>query len=163
MLGLDGYQPVSAMPAITRDLSVAVSGDDDEETLGDRVRDSLGARASCVEEVQVLSATACEQLPAAAVDRLGASPGQQNLLIRVVLRDLDKTLTSEDANSPRRDLPRPAPGNALSMGGQRLIGCPARESGRSSSGYAFTEPGCWDLRAIRGSDTTNVRLRVFSR
>jgi phenylalanyl-tRNA synthetase alpha chain len=101
MLDLARYQPVSAMPAITRDMSVAVSADDDEETLGDRVRDALDADASCVEEVKVLSATACRQLPAAAIGRLGARPGQKNLLVRVVLRDLDKTLTNQAANALR--------------------------------------------------------------
>ena len=101
MLDLARYQHVSSMPAITRDLSVAVSADDDEETLGGRVRDALGADASCVEEVQVLSATACRQLSASAIGRLGAKPGQQNLLVRVVLRDLDKTLTSQAANALR--------------------------------------------------------------
>src|SRR5262249_5143655 len=35
MLDLARYQPVSSMPAVTRDLSVAVCADDDEETLGD--------------------------------------------------------------------------------------------------------------------------------
>ena len=74
MLDLARYQPVSPMPAITRDLSLAVTADDDEETLGDRVRDSLGADASCVEEVRVLSATAYRQLPASAIGRLGARP-----------------------------------------------------------------------------------------
>jgi phenylalanyl-tRNA synthetase alpha chain len=98
MLDLAAYQPVSPMPAIIRDLSVAVSGDDDEETIGGRVRDALGADAGCVEEVRVLSATVGRQLPASAISRLGARPGQQNLLVRVVLRDLDKTLTSEAAN-----------------------------------------------------------------
>jgi phenylalanyl-tRNA synthetase alpha chain len=89
------------MPAIARDLSVAVSADDDEETLGDRVRDALGADASLVEEVRVLSATAYRQLPASAIQRLGARPGQLNLLVRVVLRDLDKTLTNQAANTLR--------------------------------------------------------------
>jgi phenylalanyl-tRNA synthetase alpha chain len=98
MLGLAAYQAVSPMPAIIRDLSVAVSGDDDEETIGGRVRDALGADAGCVEEVRVLSATACRQLPASAIARLGARPGQKNLLVRVVLRDLDQTLTGEAAN-----------------------------------------------------------------
>ncbi len=95
------YQHVSLMPPITRDLSVAVWPDDDEETLGDRVRDALGADTRCVEEVQVLSATACQQLPASAISRLGAEPGQKNLLVRVVLRDLEKTLTNETANALR--------------------------------------------------------------
>ena len=98
MLDLARYQPVSVMPAITRDLSVAVSAAEDEETLGDRVRDALGADARCVEEVRALSATGYDQLPASAVARLGATPGQKNLLLRVVLRDLDAALTSQAAN-----------------------------------------------------------------
>jgi phenylalanyl-tRNA synthetase alpha chain len=101
MLGLARYQLVSSMPPITRDLSVAVCEDDDEETLGDRVRDALGAEISCVEKVRVLSATSYQQLPASAIGRLGAKPGQKNLLVRVVLRDLDKTLTNQTANALR--------------------------------------------------------------
>jgi phenylalanyl-tRNA synthetase alpha chain len=101
MRDLARYQQVSLMPPITRDLSVAVWQDDDEETLGDRVRDTLGADTSCVEEIRVLSATAYPQLPAPAIGRLGAKPGQKNLLVRVVLRDLDQTLTNQTANALR--------------------------------------------------------------
>jgi phenylalanyl-tRNA synthetase alpha chain len=101
MLDLAPYQRVSSMPAVVRDMSVAVPAGEDEETLGDRVREALGADAACVEEVRVLSATPCSQLPLAALDRLGASPGQQNLLVRVVLRDLDATLTRQAANDLR--------------------------------------------------------------
>jgi phenylalanyl-tRNA synthetase alpha chain len=101
MRDLAAYRPVSSMSPVTRDLSVAVDADQDEETLGDRVRDTLGADAPAVEEVSVLSATPYAALPAAAIRRLGARPGQQNLLVRVVLRDLDKTLTNEAANSLR--------------------------------------------------------------
>ena len=36
-----------------------------------------------------------------AARRLGARPGQQNLLVRVVLRDLEKTLANEAANALR--------------------------------------------------------------
>ena len=101
MRDLARYRPVSSMPPMTRDLSVAVAEDEDEETLGNRVRDALGTEAPCVEEVRVLSATACDRLPASAARRLGARPGQKNLLVRVVLRDLEKTLTNEAANSLR--------------------------------------------------------------
>ena len=101
MRDLARYRPVSSMPPITRDLSVAVADDDDDETLGDRVRDALGSDEPCVEEVRVLSATACDRLPAPAARRLGVRPGQKNLLVRVVLRDLEKTLTNEAANSLR--------------------------------------------------------------
>src|SRR5207302_5228052 len=63
MRDLAAYQPVSSMPPVRRDLSVAVAADDDEETLGDRVREALGADAACVEEVRVLAATAYGRLP----------------------------------------------------------------------------------------------------
>jgi phenylalanyl-tRNA synthetase alpha chain len=95
------YRPVSSMPPVTRDLSVAVDADEDEETLGDRVREALGADAPGVEEVRVLAATPYDRLPGTAARRLGARPGQKNLLVRVVLRDLEKTLTNEAANGLR--------------------------------------------------------------
>jgi phenylalanyl-tRNA synthetase alpha chain len=101
MLDLAAYRRVSAMPPVTRDLSVAVAEHDDEETLGDRVRDALGADASCVDQVSVLSSTALADLPPAATGRLGARPGQKNLLVRVVLRDLERTLTDAEANALR--------------------------------------------------------------
>lgn len=101
MLDLAPYRPVSAMPAVRRDLSVAVDAGTDDEILGDRIRDALGADADAVEDVTVLSSTAREDLPPAAAVRLGAGPGQRNLLVRVVLRRLDRTLTDEEANSLR--------------------------------------------------------------
>jgi phenylalanyl-tRNA synthetase alpha chain len=101
MRDLAPYQPVSAMPVVRRDLSVAVDPGEDDETLGDRVRDALGADADCVQEVTVLSSTACADLPEAALARLGARPGQRNLLVRVVLRHLDRTLTDGEANALR--------------------------------------------------------------
>ncbi|HEY2552248.1 MAG TPA: hypothetical protein VGI64_16895 [Streptosporangiaceae bacterium] len=101
MTGLAPYQPVSTMPAVRRDLSVAVEPGQDDETIGDRVRDSLGADADCVEQVTILSSTPCAELPEAAVRRLGARRGQRNLLVRVVLRHLARTLTDAEANELR--------------------------------------------------------------
>ncbi len=101
MLDLAPYRPVSAMPPVRRDLSIAVAVDDDEETLGDRVREALGDDADRVEEVVVLSATPYGDLSAPARVRLGARAGQKNMLIRVVLRDLAETLTDEQANELR--------------------------------------------------------------
>ena len=43
--GLAGWRPVSAMPPVRRDLSVAVQADDTVEDLGDRVRDRFGSDA----------------------------------------------------------------------------------------------------------------------
>ena len=101
MFDLAPYRAVSAMPAVRRDLSIAVDAADDDETLGDRVRDALGLDASCVEEVVIVSSTPYDDLPAPAVARLGAGPRHKNVLVRVVLRDLEGTLTDEQANALR--------------------------------------------------------------
>jgi phenylalanyl-tRNA synthetase alpha chain len=98
MRDLEPYRAVSAMPPVRRDLSVAVDPGDLDEDLGDRVRDALGADAARVESVQILSRTPCAALPRAALERLGARPDQDNVLVRVVLRDLERTLTDQDAN-----------------------------------------------------------------
>jgi phenylalanyl-tRNA synthetase alpha chain len=80
---------------------VAVDSAEDDETLGDQVRDALGPEAEAVEDVTILSSTSCSDLPSAALARLGARPEQLNLLVRVVLRRLDRTLTDAEANDLR--------------------------------------------------------------
>lgn len=101
MLDLAPYRAVSAMPPVARDLSIAVASDDTAEDLGDRVRTALGDRAAAVESVTVVSRTPHDALPAAARARIGLQPGQHNLLVRVVLRDLERTLTAAEANELR--------------------------------------------------------------
>jgi phenylalanyl-tRNA synthetase alpha chain len=97
MLNLDPYEPVSNQPAIGRDMSISVA-DPDMELLGDRIRDALGERSKWVENVELLQASDYESVPEAARRRLGMSPGQQNLLIRVTLRSLDGSISKEEAN-----------------------------------------------------------------
>lgn len=101
MLDLGPYRPVSNMPAVTRDVSVAVDIGDDDAQLGDRVRDALGEDAMAVEEVSILADTPYDELPASAIDRMGMIRGQRNLLVRVVIRHPDRTLTDADANNLR--------------------------------------------------------------
>jgi phenylalanyl-tRNA synthetase alpha chain len=101
MRDLSPYRPVSAMPAATRDLSIAVRDDLDRELLGDRVRQILDGDADAVEEVAVLAETYYAALPEAARERMGMRPGQKNVLLRIVLRDLTRTLTAAEANAIR--------------------------------------------------------------
>ena len=101
LLDLSLYRPVSRLPAIRRDLSIVVSEQDTPEELGDRVRDALGERAAGVESVQVLSETNERDLPRHVALRLAIEPGQKNVLLRLVLRDLDRTLTDSEANALR--------------------------------------------------------------
>jgi phenylalanyl-tRNA synthetase alpha chain len=103
MLDLSAYKPVSAMPAVRRDLSVVVGRDVDlsAEVLGDRVRQALGPDADAAESVEARGETSYDQLPEAARARLQLRPGQRNVLIRLILRPLDRTLTDGEANQLR--------------------------------------------------------------
>lgn len=92
------YKAVSCMPPVTRDLSLVLAEDETCEDLGDKVRQALGLRASIVEHVEIVSQTMYEDLPAAAQQRLGIRQGQKNILLRVVLRDLEQTLTRQACN-----------------------------------------------------------------
>jgi len=101
MLDLAPYRTVSAMPATRRDLSLALSGPVDAEIIGDRVRTALGTDADVVESVEVVHDVAGESLPPVAAERLGLSPGQRNVLLRLVLRAHDRTLTAVEASRLR--------------------------------------------------------------
>lgn len=106
MLTLDPWQHVSPLPSARRDISVVVAEDEDEETLGDRIRTALGSDAEVVESVELRSRTPHEALPEAARLRLGTRSGQVNLLLRIVLRPIDRTLTSAEANAIRNTIYR---------------------------------------------------------
>jgi phenylalanyl-tRNA synthetase alpha chain len=101
MLDLSPYRSVSQMPPVRRDLSIAVDEGETAEELGDRVRTALGPRAAAVEAVEVVAETPAAALPPAAAARLGIGAGQKNVLLRVVLRDLERTLTHAEANELR--------------------------------------------------------------
>jgi phenylalanyl-tRNA synthetase alpha chain len=101
MLDLEPYRAVSSQPPIYRDLSVAVAEEANVEELGDRVRSTLAAASGSIESVEVLSETSYLELSLAARRRLGISPRQKNVLLRLVIRDLERTLTSAEANELR--------------------------------------------------------------
>jgi phenylalanyl-tRNA synthetase alpha chain len=101
MHDLAAYQPVSSRPAAIRDLSLAMAGPPDAELLGDRLRTALGDDARDVEAVEILDVTPGDELPDVARARLGMQPEQANVVVRVVLRALGRTLTSSDANRLR--------------------------------------------------------------
>jgi phenylalanyl-tRNA synthetase alpha chain len=95
------YRPVSAMPPVRRDLSVAIDSTVDIELLGDRIREILGRDADWVEQVGILTQTGYADLPEPARARLGIRPGQRNVLVRLVLRHPTRTLTARQANLVR--------------------------------------------------------------
>jgi phenylalanyl-tRNA synthetase alpha chain len=104
MQDLAMWRPVSILPPITRDMSVVVAQDIDDETIGDTVRTALRDRAEDIESIEVLTRTGYEELPERAQQRLGIVPGQVNALVRLTLRPLDHTLTDAEANQIRNDV-----------------------------------------------------------
>ncbi|APR79331.1 Phenylalanyl-tRNA synthetase alpha chain [Minicystis rosea] len=101
MLDLSPYRPVSVMPAVRRDLSIATAADITSEEIGDAVRGALGDRAELIESIEVISETPYEALPHAAVTRIGMAPGQKNVLLRITLRAVDRSLTHAECNGLR--------------------------------------------------------------
>jgi phenylalanyl-tRNA synthetase alpha chain len=101
MNDLEPYRPVSSMPPVRRDLSIVVPLGVTAEELGDRVRAALHERSESIESIDVVSETPWESLPLAARARLGLTPEQKNVLLRIVVRDLARTLTHAEANALR--------------------------------------------------------------
>jgi phenylalanyl-tRNA synthetase alpha chain len=104
LLDLLPYRAVSCMPAVARDLSIVLDEPLDAEILGDRIRSSLRERADLVESVAVLSHVQGDALPPHVTERLGIRPDQVNLLLRVVLRSLDRTLTHQECDGLRDEM-----------------------------------------------------------
>lgn len=104
MLDLEPWRAVSSQPAIQRDLSLAVAVGSTAEELGDKVRAVLGERSRSLESVAVVSETSWLDMSLAARRRLGMRPDQKNVLLRLVIRDLERTLTSVQANELRDEV-----------------------------------------------------------
>ncbi|MFZ2620676.1 MAG: hypothetical protein WAX89_07385 [Alphaproteobacteria bacterium] len=101
MQDLAPYRDVSSMPPVTRDLSIVRDNAANNEDLGDKVREALGPQADIVELVEMISETPYASLPPQAMRRLGIVEGQKNILLRVVLRALERTMTTEECNVHR--------------------------------------------------------------
>lgn len=104
MLTLKKYKSVSKMPAASKDISIAVDKDMKEEEIGSIINEKYPHYLDSIEEIKVLSETSHEQLPEAAIKRMGLSKNQKNLLLRIVIRNLSKTLTMEEAKAIRNDI-----------------------------------------------------------
>ena len=98
MNDLEPYQEVSYMPAVRRDLSLVLDIETDVETLGDKVRESLGDEAYLIESLEILNEHPYAKLPPHVQEKLGLQKGQKNALVRVVLRSLHRSLTDEECN-----------------------------------------------------------------
>lgn len=106
MSNLDPWKHVSPLPHARRDISVVIDDDADEEILGDIIRSALGDDADVIESIDQLGRTPYSDLPATARDRLGLRSGQSNVLLRIMLRPIAQTLTSQQANDIRNTICR---------------------------------------------------------
>jgi len=104
LLDLSPYRPVSRHPPVRRDLSLAVGERLGSEELGDRVREALGPHAADVESIELVSETWPAALAAPARERLGLRAGQKNVLVRITLRAVGRTLTDDEANRLRDEV-----------------------------------------------------------
>lgn len=98
MTNLEPWRPISTLPAMSRHISIVIGADDDDETIGDRIRQAMADRVDDVEAVTVTARTGYEALPESARTRLGLRRGQVNALVRIVLRPLHRTMTDSEAN-----------------------------------------------------------------
>lgn len=93
------WRPVSRLPSITRDISLAVTPGQSEELLTENMLLAAGECSGWIEEMQVMGRWGEAQLPAQAIARLGLLSGQENVLLRVVLRDCSRSITAAEANA----------------------------------------------------------------
>lgn len=101
MLNLDPYTPVSKFPPVRHDMSVSIDHRMIEEDICEAIRNGMGDDLDTLEEVAILSETSYEALLPKAIERLGIEPGQKNVLVRIVLRSHERTLTQGEANEIR--------------------------------------------------------------
>jgi phenylalanyl-tRNA synthetase alpha chain len=99
MHDLEPWRPVSRLPATSRDLSLAVAPGQSDEALTDKVLVAAGDRADWIETVTIEGRWRAEQLPAQAIERLGLRAQQENVLIRVTLRDWSRSIPRSEANA----------------------------------------------------------------
>lgn len=99
MSDLSQWRTVSRLPSITRDISVAVTPGLSEEVLTEKMLHAAGDCSGWIEEMQVKGRWSASELPPQAIERLGLLPAQENVLLRVVLRDCTRSITTAEANA----------------------------------------------------------------
>ena len=93
------WKAVSRLPSISRDISLAVTPGLSEEVLTEKMLLAAGDNAAWIEEMHIKGRWAMADLPVQAIERLGLLPGQENVLLREVLRDCSRSITTSEANA----------------------------------------------------------------
>lgn len=98
MTNLDPYIEISNQPAIRRDMSYSVPQNYVEEDISAGIREALKDKIDTLEEVEILNEAPYNSLPPIVRERLGCQPDQKNVLVRVTLRHLERSITNVEAN-----------------------------------------------------------------
>lgn len=98
MMNIEPYNEVSYQPAIKRDMSYSVPKEYVEEDVSADIRKALGDDLDALEDVQIINEASYDQLPDKIRERLGINSSQKNLLVRITLRHLERTITNDEAN-----------------------------------------------------------------
>jgi phenylalanyl-tRNA synthetase alpha chain len=104
MTNLERYHEVSNQPAITRDMSYVVPQEYVEEDISEDVRRALGDKLDTLESVEILSQTPYAELPDKVREKLGCNSEQKNVLVRITLRHLERSITNDEANQIYEDV-----------------------------------------------------------
>lgn len=104
MHDLNRWNAVSRLPSIARDISLAVTPGLSEEVLTEKMLLAAGNCSEWIEEMQIKGRWEFSDLPDQAIERLGLLPGQENVLLRVVLRDCSRSITTAEANALYADI-----------------------------------------------------------
>lgn len=97
MTNMEKFRNVSDQPAISRDMSYCVDKNDTEEDICEAIRNVFGEKSDLLEQVEILERTPFDKLNPIAKERLGARENQDNVLVRIILRHPDKTLTKRES------------------------------------------------------------------
>lgn len=107
MTTLEPWRPVSRQPAARREISIAVPAGQSEEAITDQVLGALSAQqAGLVQSVEITGRWPLADLHPAAIGRLGAQPGQENLLLRITWQSDSASLQRDQVNDWMRGLYR---------------------------------------------------------
>lgn len=98
MLDLLPYKEVSLMPAIKRDMSYCVPDHYVEEDIHQEIREALGDDYGIIESIEIIQVIRSGELSESVRNRLGCEINMKNILVRITLRHLEKTLTKAEAN-----------------------------------------------------------------
>lgn len=98
MKHLRPYKEVSKQPRICRDMSYSVPLEYVEEDISQDIMEAMDTNINALEEVEIVSQTQYAELSENVRKKLGILPRQKNVLVRITLCHLERSLTKAEAN-----------------------------------------------------------------